>query len=154
MAAITAIRRRSGEVQATLRRLLRIPELGVGTAVVVAFVLFTALDRGMAEPGNLATILTRSSSIGFAVWGMSVLMLAGEMDLSVGVAAIYATVVFTNLQSQGWPEAPSLLGTLLVMLLIGWLNSVLVLEVGLPSFLATLCTNYILGGLLYFIPFD
>jgi ribose/xylose/arabinose/galactoside ABC-type transport system permease subunit len=154
MAANTAIRRRSGEVQATLRRALRIPELGVGAAVVAAFVLFTLLDRSLAGPRGLATILTRSSSIGFGVLGMSVLMLAGEMDLSVGVAAMYATVVFTNLAGQGWPEAPSLLGALLVMLLIGWLNSVLVLEVGLPSFLATLCTNYILGGLLWLIPFD
>jgi simple sugar transport system permease protein len=121
---------------------------------VTAFVLFTALDGSMADPRNVAMILMRSSSIGFAVLGMSVLMLVGEMDMTMGVAAIYATVIFTNLMGQGWPEIPSLLGALLVMLLIGWLNSVLVLEVGLPSFLATLCTSFILGGLLWLIPYN
>jgi len=150
----TAITTRLAGAQSPLRGVFRISELAVGVAVVVAFVVFAARDRSMTEPVNVMGILARSSSIGFAVLGMSVLMLAGEVDLSVGVAAVYATVVFNTLEGQGWPEAPSMLGTLLVLLLIGWLNSVLVLEVRLPSFLATLCTNFILGGLLYFIPFN
>jgi ribose transport system permease protein len=154
MAANTAITTRPAGVQPSFRRVLRLPELGVGVAVVAAFVLFTALDRTMADQGNVASILMRSSSIGFAVLGMSALMLAGEVDLSMGVAAIYATFVYNSLMGQGWPEIPSLLGALLVMPLIGWLNSVLVLEVGLPSFLATLCTSYVLGGLLSLIPYD
>jgi ribose/xylose/arabinose/galactoside ABC-type transport system permease subunit len=154
MAANTAIRRQSAAVQTVLHRILRIPELGVGAAAVAAFIVFTVLDRSMAAPSNLTAIFTRSSSIGFGVLGMSVLMLAGELDLSVGVAAYYATFIFSNLEGQGWPEAPSLLGALLAMLLIGWLNSVLVLEARLPSFLATLCTNFILSGLLWFIPFN
>ncbi len=152
MRANTAITTRLAGAGSPLRGVFRIPELAVGAAVIAAFVVFTARDQSMAEPVNLMGILTRSSSIGFAVLGMSVLMLAGEVDLSVGVAAVYATLTFTTLEGQGWPEVPSLLGAALVMLLIGWLNSVLVLEVRLPSFLATLCTNFILWGMLYVIP--
>jgi simple sugar transport system permease protein len=155
MRANTAITTRLAGAGSPLRGVLRIPELAVGTAVVAAFIMFVALDRSIADPVNVMAILARSSTIGFAVLGMSVLMLVGEVDLTVGIAAIYATVTFTTLEGLGWPEVPSLLGTSLVMLLIGWLNSVLVLEVRLPSFLATLCTSSILGGLLYyFIPFN
>ncbi len=149
-----AITTRLAGAGSPLRSVLRISELAVGAAVVLAFVVFTALDRSMAEPANVMRILARSSSVGFAVLGMSVLLLAGEVDLTVGTAAFYATITFTNLAGLGWPEVPSLLGALLVMLVIGWLNSVLVLEVKLPSFLATLCTWFIFGGLLSFIPFD
>ena len=154
MRANTAIARRLAGAGSPLRGVLRISELAVGAAVVAAFVVFMALDPSMAEPANVMRILARSSSVGFAVLGMTVLLLAGEVDLTVGIAAYYATITFTQLGGLGWPEVPSLLGALLVMLLIGWLNSLLVLEVRLPSFLATLCTNFIFGGLLNFIPFD
>jgi ribose transport system permease protein len=129
------------------RRALAIPELGLSAAVLLVFVFFAALDRNMLQPNYFTLIFTRTSIIGFAAVGMSVLMLAGEIDLSTGAAATFAIMIYNLLGSHGWSELTSLLGALLVAALIGWLNSVLVLEVGLPSFLATLSTYFIVSGL-------
>ena len=92
------------------RRLLNVPELGVGVAIVVFFLLFTALNSSMAAPDNLVRILTLSSYIGIISLGMSLLMLAGEIDLSVGYMAGLAAAVCAALVAQvGWPEWASIL---------------------------------------------
>jgi len=134
-----------------IRRIASVPELGLAVAVVMAFALFTALDRSMLAPVNLKTIVTRSSFIGFAALGMSVLMLAGEIDFSAGVAATFASLVHNYLGGSGWGETTSLVGGLLAAAAIGWLNSFLVLDVGLPSFLATLSTYIVISGVIPFI---
>jgi len=134
-----------------IRRVLSIPELGVAAAAVAAFVLFVALDRSMLAPVNLMTIVKRSSFIGFAALGMSVLMLTGEIDFSAGAAASFAALIFSALGGSGWGETTSLVGGLLAAAAIGWLNSFLVLDVGLPSFLATLSTYILVSGVSPFI---
>jgi ribose transport system permease protein len=130
-----------------IRRLLSIPELGVGLAAVVAFAFFTASDQSMLTPGNLSSLVTRSSFIGFAALGMSVLMQAGEIDFSAGAAASFAFLIYAILGSAGWSEPASLVGALLAAATIGWINSFLVLEIGLPSFLATLSTYIVVSSL-------
>ena len=135
-----------------IRRILSIPELGVAAVAVAAFVLFTTLDQSMLAPVNLKTIVTRSSFIGFAAVGMSVLMLAGEIDFSAGVAASFAFLIYGNLAGTGWSELASLVGALLAAATMGLLNSFLVLDIGLPSFLATLSTYIVVSGLFPFIP--
>jgi ribose transport system permease protein len=95
--------------------------------------------------------VTRSSFIGFAALGMSVLMLTGEIDFSAGAAATFASLIYNFLGGSGWSETTSLVGGLLAAATIGWLNSFLVLDVGLPSFLATLSTYIVLSGVIPFI---
>jgi ribose/xylose/arabinose/galactoside ABC-type transport system permease subunit len=129
------------------RRLLRVPEVGLSTAVVLAFVFFAALDRSMLQSNYFPLIFSRAAVIGFAAVGMSVLMLAGEIDLSTGAVASFSLMVYNLLGGHGWSELTSLLGALMVAAIIGWVNSVLVLEVRLPSFLATLSTYIIVSGL-------
>jgi ribose transport system permease protein len=134
-----------------LWRVVSIPELGVAASAVMAFALFTALDKSMLMPVNLQTIVTRSSFIGFAALGMCVLMMVGEIDFSAGVAATFASLVYRTLGGIGWSEPTSLLGGLLADAAIGWFNSFLVLDIGLPSFLATISTYIIVSGLSPFI---
>ncbi len=139
----------SGRRPGLIRRVVSVPELGVAAATVLAFLLFTILDRSMLAPVNLKTIVTRSSFIGFAALGMSVLMLTGEIDFSAGAAATFAGLIYNFL--GGWDETTRLVGSLLAAATIGWLNSILVLEVGLPSFLATLSTYILVSGGISFI---
>ncbi len=141
----------SGRRPGIIRRIASVPEVAVATAAAMAFALFTALDRSMLMPVNLNMIVTRSSFIGFAALGMSVLMLVGEIDFSAGAAATFAGLTYSLLARSGWSEATSLIGALLSAAAIGWLNSFLVLEVGLPSFLATLSTYIVVSGVMPFV---
>ena len=93
MQASKPIEARSRGLQGLGRRVLNIPELGAGVAVVVFFLLFTIIDKSMASPAGIVLLLTQAAYMGFAAYGMSYLMLAGEIDLSTGAVAGLAAAV-------------------------------------------------------------
>jgi len=114
---------------------------------VVFFLVFTAMNSSMAAPDNLVRILTFSSYIGLVGLGMSMLMLAGEIDLSAGfVAGMAAAVCSALVVEVGWPEWAGILAACGAAVAIGLLNSFMTLVVGMPSFFATLSTGFIAYG--------
>jgi simple sugar transport system permease protein len=75
-------------------------------------------------------------------------MIGGEFDLSIGSivgAAGMSIMLFTT--HFGWPVWPAIAATLALCLLIGFLNGYAVVRTGLPSFIVTLATLFIVRGL-------
>jgi ribose transport system permease protein len=140
----------TGKLAGPIWHIVSSPEAGLAVAAAVTFVFFTAVGQTMILPVNLNIIMTRSSFIGFAAVGMAVLMLVGEIDFSAGAAATLAGLVYNFL--GGWGEPARLASAVLAAAVVGWLNSFLVLDVGLPSFLATLSTYFVVSGVSAFIP--
>lgn len=131
------------------KRLLNYPELGVGIAIIIFFAMFTLLDSSMAGPEGIVRLLTQITYMGFAAFGMSHLMLAGEIDLSTGaVAGLAAAVAGAMIGDLGLPEGTALLAALVAAILAGLLNSFVVLVVGIPSFFGTLGTHFIILGVM------
>ena len=129
------------------RRLLNTPELGAGVAIIVFFLIFTALDSSMADPGNFVRIATQAAFMGLAAFGMAFLMLAGEIDLSAGATAgLGAAVAGALVSLSGLPEWQAIVGGLIAAVLVGLLNSFITLKIGMPSFFATLSTGFIVTG--------
>ncbi|GAA1615297.1 ABC transporter permease [Kribbella sancticallisti] len=129
-------------------RLLSRPEIGslVGAIVVLVFFLITAPTfRDVAASG---TIVYNAALIGVMAVPVALLMIGGEFDLSAGVAVttagltggLFAYQFSTNV----WV---GVLVSLLVMLAVGAFNGWLLMRTGLPSFLVTLGTFFILQGL-------
>lgn len=130
------------------RRLLNIPEIGVLTAVMVFFGAFVLTNKAMAESANIVRMALQGSMIGFAAFGMSFLMLAGEIDLSTGATAGFAAAVSGLLLANfGWSEWASYAAALASAAVVGLLNSYIVLEIGMPSFFGTLGMNFAVTGL-------
>jgi ribose transport system permease protein len=140
----------TGGFMGPIWRILSSQEAGLAIAAAIAFAFFTALGPTMILPVNLNIIMTRSSIIGFAAVGMAVLMLVGEIDFSAGTAATLAGLMYNFL--GGWSEPARLAIALLAAAVVGWLNSFLVLDIGLPSYLATLSTYFVVSGVSSFIP--
>ncbi len=133
-------------------RLLNFPELGVGAAVIIFFLLFTALDKSMATPEGVVLLFTQVTYMGIAAFGMSHLMLAGEIDLSTGaVAGLAAGVAAALIGDLKWPEWAGLAVALFAAVLAGLLNSVVVLKIGVPSFFGTLGTHFVILGIMQLI---
>ncbi len=131
------------------RRLLNVPELGTFAAIVIFFLLFTALDSSMATPEGLVRLFTQITYMGFAAFGMSHLMLAGEIDLSTGaVAGLAAAVAAGLIGDLGWPEWAGLAAAIFAAILAGLLNSLVVLKIGVPSFFGTLGTHFVILGIM------
>jgi len=133
-----------------LSRLLSRPELGAIAGTVLVFVFFgiTAGSSGMFSADGISNWLVVSAQLGILAVGASLLMIAGEFDLSIGSMIGFAgmmiaipTVFF------GWPVWLSLVFTFAGALAIGAFNGWLVVRTGLPSFIVSLAFLFILRGL-------
>ena len=130
------------------RVLLARPEIGALIAAVAIFVFFLAVAPAFRDPGSLSTVLYESSTIGIVAVGVALLMIGGEFDLSAGVAVTSAALVASMVSYQF--SANMALGALVALvatLLIGFINGYLVVKTGIPSFLVTLSTFFMLIGL-------
>ncbi|SDQ21596.1 ABC transporter permease [Quadrisphaera sp. DSM 44207] len=130
-----------------LSRVLARPEIGALAAAVVIFAFFFAMAPSFRTLAALSTVLYASSTIGIVALGVALLMIGGEFDLSSGVAvttsAITAAMTSYQLTLNVWVGAAI---ALVVALAIGFVNGWLVMRTGIPSFLVTLSTFFVLQG--------
>jgi ribose transport system permease protein len=134
--------------QPLYKRFLNVQEIGALVGVVVFFLAFVLVDKNMAEAGNLRLMSLQGSMIGLAAFGMSFLMIAGEIDLSAGATAGLAAAVAGMLRIYlGWPELACYACAVAVGAVVGLINSVIVLRFHMPSFFATLGMSFLVAGL-------
>ncbi len=134
----------------TWRFLLGRPELGAvaGTILVFAFFLTFAGDSGMFSAKGVITFLDVSAQVGILAAAVALLMIAGEFDLSIGSMIGFAGIVIAIPAVEwGWPLWSCILLAFLVALVVGFINGYLTISTGLPSFIVTLASMFILRGL-------
>ncbi len=129
-------------------RLMGRPEIGALVGAIVIFILFFIVAPAFRDPSSLATVLYQSSLYGIPAVGVALLMIGGEFDLSTGVAvttaALVASITAYQLSVNVWVGVAV---SLVAALAIGALNGYLLVKTGLPSFLVTLATFFMLTGL-------
>jgi simple sugar transport system permease protein len=97
--------------------------------------------------GGTATYLQVAAELGIMAVPVALLMIAGEFDLSVGSTLGATGMIVSALAVQfNWNVWPAMALAMLFALVIGFLNGYLVLRTGLPSFIVTLGTLYIVRG--------
>lgn len=96
---------------------------------------------------NLSNVLEQVAVLAVVTCTQTVVMVAGDFDLSVGALASLAGVVAAALLTGGFPLWVALGAALLTGALVGVVNGVLVAWFGLSAFVATLATMTSLGGL-------
>lgn len=103
------------------------------------FLFFAILlhDDGFLQSNNLLNILRQTATITVMAVGMTFVISAAEIDLSIGgVAGLTSVVCALMLRDYGLIQG--ILGGLAIGLIVGSLNGLLVSRVGIPSFLVTL----------------
>ncbi|MDQ0780013.1 ribose/xylose/arabinose/galactoside ABC-type transport system permease subunit [Streptomyces aurantiacus] len=130
------------------RRLRHLNELGLLAAVVVLYIVLGVIAGGFLSADNQLGILRDAATVGIPALGVTLVIIAGEIDISIGPAVAFASVLFAKAASEwdfGLPIA--LLLTLVAGALwgsaAGWLRA----RFGVPSFIATLGLWSALGGL-------
>lgn len=106
---------------------------------VVVFIFFAILlgDQGFLSSTNLVNILRQTSTIMVIAVGMTYVISAAEIDLSVGSVAGLSSVV-TAMTISAFGVVPGIVAGLVVGVVVGGINGTLVSLLGIPSFLVTL----------------
>ncbi len=107
-----------------------------------------AAPKSFPSFNNLINIVNQASLTAIIAGGLTLALVVGEMDLSIGFTASLAGVLVTGLiVDQGLPVGVAILVVILVGGLIGYLNSLLVTKLKVNSVIATLGTGSIVVGL-------
>lgn len=128
-------------------RLLARPEIGALVAAVAIGIFFVVVAPAFRDVDSLLTVLYASSTIGIVAVGVGMLMIGGEFDLSAGVlvtaAGLVNAMISYELGINLWVGAAL---SLVFALSVGFLNGYLVMRTGIPSFLITLGSFFVLQG--------
>jgi simple sugar transport system permease protein len=132
-----------------LRGLLRRPELGalVGTVGVFLFFCVAAGSTFYSSEG-IGNWLTPAAELGILAVPVALLMISGEFDLSIG-SMITATgmIVAIAVNKYGLSIGVGIILAFAFALAVGFINGMLVVRTGLPSFIVTLAMLFLLAGL-------
>ena len=146
-AASGDLRRRAVTV---LRRFLQRPELASLGGLAAAFAVFSFLRPDLfLTHDNGVNVASLAAQYGIVAVGVTLLMIAGHFDLSVGTIVGltgWAMYYFGNV--LGLPPVATILGTLAFGALLGAVNGVIQVRTGLPSFIITLATSLVYRGVL------
>jgi ribose transport system permease protein len=110
----------------------------IGLIAIVA--VFGLLVPGFLSERNLINILQQSSIFACLALGMTLVIISGGIDLSVGPTAAIAAVITATLMVGGIPVPLAIVAGIGVGVICGLLNGVLVAYVGLQPFIVTLGT--------------
>ncbi len=129
-------------------KLLQRPELGamIGAGVVLIFFAVTADTFGTLS--GMARWTDVASTLGIMAVAVALLMIGGEFDLSSGVmtgsAGLLMGILATEVGMNIWPAIAL---TFVFAACVGFINGYMVIRTGLPSFIVTLASFFILRGL-------
>jgi len=140
-----ADRRQSGSAALVAR------VVGLSLSIGVAMLAFWIINANFARTGNLIEVIRSMSSLGLMALGLTLLIVVGELDLSVGATYGLAAMLMGKVWLSGVPFPLALVIGLATGAAVGLVNAGLTLVVGMPSFIATLATLNVAGGVTLWI---
>jgi len=113
--------------------------LPVGISLLFLSIIFQSLNNRFLSGENLANLISQNVPLALIATGSVLMLLIGEIDLSVGVVSgLCASIVISLNVTKGWSPLSSIAVGLIVGALIGLSNGFFVTKFGLPSFVVTL----------------
>lgn len=138
--------------------------LPVVAGLVIIWGVFQVLDDSFLSSRNLVNLTLQSAAVGTIAIGIVLVLLLGEIDLSVGsVSGLAAAIMTVGMTNHGWPLFAAIVAALLTGVVVGIAYGALFTRFGVPSFVITLAGLLgLLGVQLYVlgrqgslnIPFD
>lgn len=143
----------SAERSAVLSGLLRNP---IWAFVILVFVFFSLATDNFFDAQNFKNILVQTSTIGLIALGMTLVMINGNIDLSVGATLALAASLTVDMMNAplfadwgNWQLLPAVLAGLGTGIAIGALNGFIVWKTGVDAFIVTLGAMLGIRGLVF-----
>lgn len=119
--------------------------------IVVAVIALSIKNPNFLLFGNIHSILLGASFEAIMAIAMSLLLILGGLDLSVGSIAGFTGVISGLMLDAEFGVFASVLGGVLAAVLVGFVNGILVAKLKVPPMIATLGMMNIVRGLIYIL---
>ncbi len=143
-----------GTMMSSIIAILRRPEVGafVGMLLVFSFFGYFGFDRNFLSPFGTSSWVNAASTVGIIAIPVGFLMIAGELDISIGAVVPAAKMsIAIACGHYGLPILMGLLITFAIAAFIGWVNGTIVTRTNVPSLIVTLATLFAVSGLTLFL---
>jgi ribose transport system permease protein/AI-2 transport system permease protein len=132
-----------------LARLFRRRETIIFTLLILESAVFGILTPGFLQPGNLSTIIQNSVDLAVVAVGMSLAMVMGGIDISVGSLLGVVAIAAGRMVQAGFGIALIVPVAILIGALVGSLNGLIIAYLRVPAIIATLGTSNIFRALVF-----
>lgn len=128
---------------------------GMGAALVafcgwiVLYIIFGLIEPNIFTGNNVLNLLRSMAKYLLVGVGQSVILITGNIDLSIGSVVAMSAMISATMMSKGVTAIVAILVALICCLAIGAINGVLVGKFKLPPFIATLGTMFGARGIAY-----
>lgn len=120
----------------------------IGAVLVIMILLASIFSPYFLDIYNLQSLIRDLAFIGMIGIGQSLLLLIGELDLSVGkIASLCGIMSGMMMMHWGWNPYVSLIAALLFGLLLGFLNGTIITKLRLNAMVATIGMQGVYGGI-------
>jgi simple sugar transport system permease protein len=128
-------------------RFLTLREGSIIVVTLLAILYFSLANDSFFTHANFINILPYFAPFAILAAGEVLLMVAGEIDLSIGSVYLFAPFIFYKFNEAGLPLVACLILSLLCSAVVGVINGIFVEVIGVSSFITTLGMLLGLGGL-------
>jgi ribose transport system permease protein len=128
----------------------RVPELGLFMILISTIGLITLANPFFASVGSFEVILVTILYTGIIVIGQTMLMIVGEIDLSVGAVASLGSVSTGLMMTKlSFPTPVAIMLGILVGAAIGFINGFITVKIQISAFITTLAMLFLARGISY-----
>jgi simple sugar transport system permease protein len=131
------------------RQWLESPIAGPLITLILVFVLFSLFVPKFMTLRSVTGIINAATLTGVITIGVTLLMIAGEFDLSVGALMAIGAFLYGAMTMNGHSPILAVALAVIVPGLLGAVNGILLISTGIPSFIVTLGTQFLYRGGLY-----
>jgi len=137
--------------KSTMSRLFRAREMGVFTALILLVIIMRFASPYFLKVNNIFNLLRGMSTVGIMAIGMTMIIVTGGIDLSVGSLLAVSGMFTARLLYHQFPPFIALLGGFGLGFLLGTVNGLIITKVKVTPFIATLGMLSIGRGLTYLL---
>lgn len=124
--------------------------VGIGPLLILLCIVMSLMNPSFLTVNNWINLLNSISAIWIMAMAMTLVLISGGFDLSVGATLAFSGLMLVNLVVAGVPELVSIAVTLIAVLVIGMItNGFLIGKLGLNFFVVTLGTMSLFRGTVY-----
>jgi simple sugar transport system permease protein len=126
---------------------LRQREASIAVIAIALIIYFQASNQAFLSPANIRTLSQFAAATAIIAAGEVMLLICGEIDLSVGQVFALAPFIMYFANQAGLPLAVGIILALLASLVVGLFNGFVTVVLKVPSLISTLGTLFLLNGL-------
>lgn len=126
-------------------------DMGIILTLVAMIIFFSVVTKSFLSAKNFANIARQISITGICSVGMTMVILTGGIDLSIGSVIGFTSAVAALMMSNGQPIILASIVSLVLGVIIGVINATCINYLQIPAMIATLGTQISLRGAVYLV---